>query len=182
MRWNCCGWIDYPVLVLVRYGIWDFYAWYDLDVWFFDAMSYDSSIFIITASIFSILVFWYLDGNDDVKLRKLVEIFLIQGIQLSYSLMDMVLTFEFGHGIMILKMVISDKVDYIENGCLLSIGIEVTSMSMLLSVLESGFYYTNPRNTLDSGHPTKNFFSIRWMWLMDTEKQRYWLTSLWDCM
>ena len=44
-------------------------------------------------------------------------------------------------------MVISDKVDYIENGCLLSIDIEAASTSMLLSaVLEREFYHTNPPN------------------------------------
>ena len=41
-------------------------------------------------------------------------IFSIPGSQLFDSSIDIVLTFEFGHDVMILKMAIFDKVDYIE--------------------------------------------------------------------
>ena len=75
--WTVCGWIDYHGLVLVRYGIWDFYARYDLVVWYFryryfDMMSYDSSISIISASIF--LIYWWKWWR---KTSKLVIIFSI---------------------------------------------------------------------------------------------------------
>ena len=44
----------------------------------------------------------------------MVRIFLMQGFRLLGSLIDIVLTFEFGHNLLILKMVILDKVDNIE--------------------------------------------------------------------
>ena len=43
-----------------------------------------------------------------------MRIFLIQGFRLFDSSIDIVLTFEFGHYITILKMAIFDKVDYID--------------------------------------------------------------------
>ena len=43
-----------------------------------------------------------------------MRIFLIQGFQLFDSLIDIVLTFGFGHDIAILKMAIFNKVDYID--------------------------------------------------------------------
>ena len=44
----------------------------------------------------------------------MVRIFLMQGFRLLGSLIDIVLTFEFGHNLLILKMAILDKVDNIE--------------------------------------------------------------------
>ena len=44
----------------------------------------------------------------------MVRIFSIQCLQLFNSLIDTVLTFEFGHDITILKIAIFDKVDHIE--------------------------------------------------------------------
>ena len=74
-------------------------------------MSYDNSIFNISALIFSTLVsiyrvfesFW---GYYHVKLWKIFDIVLA---------IDIVLTFEFCHDITILKMAIFDKESYIEN-------------------------------------------------------------------
>ena len=43
-----------------------------------------------------------------------MRIFSIQGFWLFDSLIDIVLTFEFGHDIAVLKMAIFDEVDYIE--------------------------------------------------------------------
>ena len=43
-----------------------------------------------------------------------MRIFLIQGFRLFDSSIDIVLTFEFGHTITLLKMAIFHKVDYIE--------------------------------------------------------------------
>ena len=44
----------------------------------------------------------------------MVRIFSIQGFRLFDSSIEIILTFEFGHNITILKMAIFDKVDYIE--------------------------------------------------------------------
>ena len=44
----------------------------------------------------------------------MVRIFLIQGFCLFESLIDIVLTFEFGHDIPTLKMAIFDRVEHIE--------------------------------------------------------------------
>ena len=53
-------------------------------------------------------------GNYHEKLRKLVRIFSIQGFRLFDISIDMVLTFEFGHDITILKMAIFNQLDNIE--------------------------------------------------------------------
>ena len=63
-------------------------------------------IFNISASIFSILVFRYRVKEPFLWKQR---IFSIQG-----SLVDIVLTFGFGHDILILKMTIFDDVDYID--------------------------------------------------------------------
>ena len=46
--------------------------------------------------------------------KQIERISSIQGFRLFYSLIDIILTFEFGHDITILKMTIFDNVDYID--------------------------------------------------------------------
>ena len=98
---------------------WDFWARYGLQVryfWYryFDMMSYDNLIFNISVWYFQ---YWCFDvgfrsrfgGNYHVKLSKYWEYF-------QHRIFDymIVLIFEFGHNITILKMAIFDKVDYID--------------------------------------------------------------------
>ena len=63
--------LDRLSVELVRYGIWDSYVRYGLKVqyfryWYSDMMSYNNSIFNISASVFSILVF----SIDDITIWK----------------------------------------------------------------------------------------------------------------
>ena len=77
------------------------------------AMFFGNSIFKISASIFSILMIWcrrqgllgtiLMEINNHVKLTKQWEYFRYRVFN---SLFDMVLTFEFGHDIKILKIAI----------------------------------------------------------------------------
>ena len=80
-------------------------------------MSYNNWIFNISALIFSILKCRsHFGGNYHAKLSKSVTLFLIQGFQLFDNSIDIVLAFEFGHEITMLRTMlrtaIFDIVDY----------------------------------------------------------------------
>ena len=81
-------------------------------------MTYDNSIFNISAlkflihQCFDIGFRRHFGGNHHVKLRK--YIFSMPDIGLFDCSIDIVLTFKFGRHIVILKMAISDYVDYIK--------------------------------------------------------------------
>ena len=85
-----------------------------------DIMSYENSIFNISASIFSILVSFYttfrrhFDKIITQNLARNERKLSVKGFWLFNILIDIVLTFEFCHDITVWKMTIFDKGNYFE--------------------------------------------------------------------
>ena len=94
----------------------------ELEIFRFDMVRrFHNLIFNIIASLFSILGFRYRVNEPfrwklTCKTKQIMRILLKHGIRLMNSLIDTVLTINFGQDIAILKMPVYNKVEYIEVG------------------------------------------------------------------